>query len=258
MEPYCWIPISLADKVVFSGDHKQLPPTIKSQEAAKKGLQNTLFEKAIAMNSGTLLNTQYRMNEVIMSFSSRMFYDNLLIADASVAHETVFPNDNPIEFIDTAGCAFYESTESETKSLFNKDEANILSKHLDLYLQQIDIEKINSIAVISPYKAQIEILKQSISGILPSNFDKKISVNTIDSFQGQERDIVYISLVRSNDKNEIGFLNDLRRMNVAMTRAKRKLIIIGDSATISSNGFYNSFLDYINEINAYRSAYEFM
>lgn len=262
LEPATWIPILKAHKVVLAGDHSQLPPTIKSHEAAKNGLEITLFEKAINRNSAdVMLKEQYRMNEKIMNFSSKYFYKNQLIANEKVANWTIFENDNPVEFIDTAGTGFSEYTDPETKSTMNKEEAALTMKYLKDYLFKVENpQNIDGIGVISPYKAQVNLLKEIFDNDaeIDDKLKNKISVNTVDSFQGQERDIIFISLVRSNDKNEIGFLKDIRRMNVAMTRARKKLVIFGDSGTICNDEFYNSFVDYINEISAYKSAFEIM
>ncbi|MBU2912890.1 MULTISPECIES: AAA domain-containing protein [Reichenbachiella] len=264
MEAATWIPILKAQRVIFAGDHCQLPPTIKSYEAAKKGLEVTLFEKAIDRNEAdVMLSIQYRMHEQIMNFSSRTFYKNNLTADAMVKDWKVFGEDSVVEFIDTAGCAFYEAVDKETRSSFNEEEADIVMKHLIEYLGSLDSmerqEDLESVGIISPYKAQTALLSEKLlaSGLAPDTA-KKVQVNTVDSFQGQERDVIYISLVRSNDKGEIGFLKDTRRMNVALTRARKKLVVIGDSATIGQHSFYEKFLDYIHEIDAYRSAFELM
>ncbi|PIB36163.1 DNA-binding protein [Reichenbachiella sp. 5M10] len=264
MEAATWIPILRAQRVIFAGDHCQLPPTIKSYKAAKKGLEVTLFEKAIQRNQAdVMLSIQYRMNEQIMNFSSRMFYKNNLEADPMVKRWKVFAEDTVVEFIDTAGCAFYEAVDKETRSSYNAEEADILMKHLIEYLANLDTmerqDDLQSVGVISPYKAQTALLSEKLlENGLEEHTMKKIQINTVDSFQGQERDVIYISLVRSNDKGEIGFLKDTRRMNVALTRARKKLVVIGDSATIGQHSFYEKFLDYIHEIEAYRSAYELM
>ena len=265
LEPATWLPILKSDRVIFAGDHCQLPPTIKSIEAAKKGLEITLFEKAIARNKAdVMLSEQYRMNSKIMDFSNRQFYKGELKANVTVANWGIIPEDLPIEFIDTAGSGFNEQINPESKSSLNPEEANLLFRHLNQYLSSIESlklsDEVSNIGIISPYKAQVSYMQETFQNNNPINdtFSQKIAINTIDSFQGQERDIVYISLVRSNDQGEIGFLADTRRMNVAMTRARKKLVIIGDSATIGNNPFYSSFMDYINEINAYRSAFEFM
>ena len=264
LEPASWIPIIKSNRVIFAGDHLQLPPTVKSYRAGKEGLKETLFERAIAgNNTDVLLNEQYRMNEKIMNFSSKQFYKGILKANENNAHQKIFPKDIPFEFIDTSGTGFFESQHPETKSSFNKEEVNLILKHLKKYLDEVKscgYEPPESIGIISPYKAQIELLNKTLeSNIFEKDVCRKITVNTVDGFQGQERDMVYISLVRSNESGEIGFLSDERRMNVALTRAKRKLVVIGDSGTIAAkNKFYNDFLDYVNEIDAYKSAFELL
>lgn len=263
LEPAAWIPVIKANKVVFAGDHQQLPPTIKSFEAAKSGLSTTLFEKAITRNKvDVLLIEQYRMNETIMHFSGKVFYSNRLIANSLVAKWKVFAQDMPLEFIDTAGCGFFEQHNQENKSIKNPEEAHILFIHFQKYLHLLTDnaahQALSDVGIISPYRAQLEVMNEELKNFnLDEETKAKININTIDSFQGQERDVIYISLVRSNEKGEIGFLSDTRRMNVAMTRARKKLVIVGDSATISQHPFYNSFLDYVNQIEAYRSAFEF-
>ena len=209
-----------------------------------------------------MLNEQYRMNEKIMNFSSRFFYKDSLIANKEVKDWSVFSGDQVVEFIDTAGCAFYEAVDKETRSSYNQEEAHLLLKHLGQYLEQVELtshaDEIQNIGIISPYKAQTALLNELIlEKNIPIDVMNKININTVDSFQGQERDVIYISLVRSNENGEIGFLSDTRRMNVAMTRAKKKLVVIGDSGTIGQHPFYENFLDYINEIDAYHSAFEF-
>ncbi len=265
LEPATWIPIIKAQRVILAGDHFQLPPTIKSFEAAKKGLSTTLFEKAIQRNNADImLEEQYRMNEKIMHFSASFFYKNKLFANERVKNHLIFDTDSPLEFIDTAGMGFSEQINPETKSSFNKEEVELLFKHLSSYLYKVEkkgfSDNIQNIAIISPYKAQIILMQEFFDKnlILPENIKQKISVNTIDSFQGQERDIIYISLVRSNEHGQIGFLSDIRRMNVAMTRARKKLVIFGDSGTICKNIFYDKLIDYVNEINAYKSGYEIL
>jgi ATP-dependent RNA/DNA helicase IGHMBP2 len=260
LEPATWIPILKAQRVVFAGDHCQLPPTIKSVDAAKEGLAVTLFEKAINNNSAdVLLREQYRMNVPIMTFSSRYFYDGKLIANPLVANWRVFPDDRPVEFIDTAGCGFFERRDGEGNSISNPEEAQLLMRHLEQYLELVQMSghPMGSIAVISPYKAQTILLREKLDGLTINDQAVNLSVNTVDSFQGQERDVVYISMVRCNEKSIIGFLSDVRRMNVAMTRARKKLVIIGDSATIGNHPFYGGLLDYCTEIDAYRSGFEF-
>lgn len=264
LEPASWIPIIKAERVVFAGDHCQLPPTIKSFEAARAGLSITLFEKAISRNKADImLLEQYRMNTKIMNFPSRQFYDNRLKANAAVAEGIIFPDDLAIEFIDTAGSGFFEQVDHETRSISNQEEASLLVRHFLQYCNQLEAlditEEVRDTGIISPYKAQVSILRDSLtdSELLPGHISANLSINTVDSFQGQERDIIYISLVRSNEKGEIGFLSDTRRMNVAMTRARKKLVMIGDSATICSHPFYDKLMDYVNETGAYRSAFEY-
>ena len=266
LEPACWIPILKAQKVVLAGDHFQLSPTIKSNEAAKNGLANTLLEKCIAKHpaSVVLLDEQYRMNQAIMGYSSKVFYEGKLKAHPSVSHHLLFPDDLPLTFIDTAGCGFEEKPENTSTT--NPEEAVFLFKHLTQLVTELKSgttynqnEDFPTIAVISPYKQQIYLLKEQLLHAPDLQFyGNKISVNTIDSFQGQERDIVYISMTRSNPEGEIGFLSDIRRMNVAMTRARKKLVVIGDSATLSRLPFYSDFIAYAESLNAYKSAWEFM
>jgi len=262
LEPACWIPILKAQKVILAGDHFQLSPTIKSNEAARNGLSNTLLEKAINLHpeAVVLLKEQYRMNKDIMGYSSQVFYNNELKAHHSVADHVLFAGDQPIQFIDTAGCSYDEKLDGTSTT--NPDEAAFLVKHLTHLVSNLTAQPLGSfpsVAIVSPYKQQVQILKALVqeNEILIPHLDK-IAVNTIDSFQGQERDVVYISLTRSNGEGSIGFLSDTRRMNVAMTRAKKKLVIVGDSSTLSKSKFYASFIQYAEKLNAYHSAWEFM
>jgi ATP-dependent RNA/DNA helicase IGHMBP2 len=251
LEPACWVAILKAEKVVMAGDPFQLPPTVKSHEAERKGLTKTLLEKAIErLPQISLLKTQYRMHKDIMSFSNLKFYNNALEAHESVATRGLgglFPS---VEFIDTAGCGYAEEESEENSSRSNPEEAQLLMRHYNQ--MKLDLSDINSVGVISPYRGQIDILSDLF------NEEKKVTVNTVDSFQGQERDVIYLSLVRSNDRSEIGFLKDYRRMNVAMTRARMKLVVIGDSATLGNDSFYSDFLDFAEKLGAYRTAWEFM
>lgn len=262
LEPACWIPVLKAEKLVMAGDHFQLPPTIKSQSAAVAGLNLTLMEKCVTLypEAVVLLEEQYRMHEQIMGFPSREFYGERLKAHASVAGHLLFPEDKPLAFIDTAGCGFEEQQEGTRIS--NPEEAAFLFRHLGLLLQELrekyTDDAFPSVAIISPYRQQVAVLRELLQH-QPEWIarHKSISVNTIDSFQGQERDIVYISMTRSNADNTIGFLSETRRMNVAMTRARKKLVVIGDSATLSGLPFYADFIGYAEETNAYQSAWEF-
>jgi ATP-dependent RNA/DNA helicase IGHMBP2 len=267
LEPASWIPITKGKRVIFAGDHCQLPPTVKSQEAAKGGLSVTLFEKCIQrQKADVMLDTQYRMNEQIMKFSSTQFYQDKLMAHASVKDQLLTGDaafTAPVEFVDTAGCGFEEKVEEETSSTLNPEEAQLLFKHFTTLVetigQQVMIDDKIKIALISPYKAQVNFLKELlVAAELDECFKKQVSINTVDGFQGQEREIVYISLVRSNSKGEIGFLSDIRRMNVAMTRAKKKLVVVGESGTLAGHSFYRAFLEYTESIGAYKTAWEYM
>jgi ATP-dependent RNA/DNA helicase IGHMBP2 len=268
LEPASWIPITKANRVIFAGDHCQLPPTVKSYEAEKAGLNITLFEKAIQrQKADVMLETQYRMNEKIMSFSGQKFYKGLLKAHDHVKDITLSKGANAllnkaVEFIDTAGCGYAEQFEKETLSTYNPEEALLLFKHLSLLLENMQQENIPvnnlKIGIISPYKAQINFMKEKILEFPLLKDLKNISINTVDGFQGQERDIIYISLVRSNENGEIGFLSDIRRMNVAITRAKKKLVVIGDTATLAQHSFYSDFLKYAESVDGYKSAWEFI
>lgn len=262
LEPACWIPILKGAKVVMAGDHQQLPPTIKSTAAAKE-LSNTLMEKAVALHpeAVVLLEEQYRMNETIAGFSSKEFYGGRLKAADAVAYWKLFEEDRPLLFIDTAGCGFEEAHEGTRIS--NPEEAHFLVKQLERYAEELKAfyaaENFPSLAVISPYRHQVELLKEAVqnSAVL-LDVQHAVSVNTVDSFQGQERDAVFISLTRSNADATIGFLSEVRRMNVAMTRTRKKLVVIGDSATLSEASFYADFIQYAQEDNAYQSAWELM
>ncbi|MBN8702394.1 MAG: AAA family ATPase [Bacteroidetes bacterium] len=269
LEPMCWIPITRSNRVIFAGDHFQLPPTVKSKVAEAEGLKETLFEHCMGIeNISVMLDTQYRMHEHIMNFSNQKFYDNKLKAHDSVKSNLLSFDTNElllntaVTFIDTAGCGYDEIINPESLSITNPEEAQVLLKHLKLlleqYVQNNKEGRIISIGIISPYKEQVQYLTTEISKdeeLQKYNFP--IAVKTVDGFQGQERDVIYISLVRSNELKEIGFLNDIRRMNVALTRAKKKLVVIGDSATLANNKFYGDFLDYIDSINSYQTAWEY-
>ncbi|MEZ4904997.1 MAG: AAA domain-containing protein [Spirosomataceae bacterium] len=263
LEPACWIPILKAQKVILAGDHCQLPPTIKSETAAKDGLATTLLEKCVVHypEAVTLLEEQYRMNEQIMGYSSQVFYQNRLQAHASVTNRRLFSHDKPLLFIDTAGCGFEEKLEGTSST--NPEEAALLLKHLTQLVTEwkkhSQDKHFPSIAIIAPYKQQIQVLHEQLNHIPElSPYLAYITANTVDSFQGQERDVVYISMTRSNAEGSIGFLADIRRMNVAMTRARKKLVIVGDSATLAHLVFYANFIAYAEAIDGYQSAWEFI
>ncbi len=255
LEPACWIPILKCHRVIMAGDHLQLPPTVKSVKAGKAGLEQTLFEKAIARTgSDVMLETQYRMHPQIMDFSSKHFYGGKLKTAEEVMLRDWEDEGVRFEFVDTAGCGFAEKVKKETRSTYNEEEAALLVKHLTA-----NIREDRSVGIIAPYKAQIQLLTELIGKASELDVIRDlISVNTVDAFQGQERDTIYISLTRSNEQNEIGFLKEYRRMNVALTRAKSKLVVLGDSATLGKDSFYNAVLDYVQSIGGYRSAFEFI
>ena len=259
LEPACWIPITKASRVVLTGDPFQLPPTVKSRLAEKQGFNITLIEKALKrLKKPYLLNVQYRMHEIIMGFSNQQFYNNQLkAAEAVKQHSLDIPMNTPLNFIDTAGCGFEEEVQEAYQSKFNPDEFQILCEHLYQLVEAHQTQPIPSIAIISPYREQVLYMKKMI-GEDPILSDLPIAINTIDGFQGQEKAVVYISLVRSNEKGDIGFLSDTRRMNVAMTRARKQLIIVGDSATIGNHPFYGAFLDYCEQTGNYQTAWEYM
>ena len=263
LEPACWIPILKSERVVFAGDHCQLPPTIKSTDAVRAGLSKTLFEKGIEKHPdrSSMLRVQYRMHQHIMKFSSYYFYKDELIAHESVRNELLRPNQSPIEFIDTAGCGYTEAQDPETLSRFNEEEAQLLIQLTEKLVEDIGpeewLEQNLTMGIITPYRAQVDHLHKlaEASGALEP-LHKLITINTVDAFQGQERDIIAISFVRSNDKGEVGFLSDIRRTNVAMTRARKKLIMIGDSATLGSHPFYVELLEFLQKEEFYKSAFE--
>lgn len=268
LEPTVWIPLLKCKRLILCGDHFQLPPVVKSLAAKKGGLEETLLDRCIELKGTvTLLNRQYRMNKIIMGFSNKWFYGNELIADESIAgHQLVNEESGSLpvclEFIDTAGCSYEEVQNPETLSYSNPGEGRVLLQHLEQltrdYSQRTHADPI-SIGIISPYKEQREWLKEELALLsLDKSKVKELSVKTIDGFQGEERDVIYISLVRSNEVSEIGFLSDQRRMNVAITRARKKLVVFGDSATISSSAFYQAFLEYCEANGLYRSAWEFV
>lgn len=264
LEAACWIPARKVSRIILAGDHCQLPPTIKSQEALRGGLGTTLMER-IAHNhpeAVTLLRTQYRMNEQIMRFSSEWFYKGQVESAPDVRFRGILDYDNPIEWIvpdtpiegEDADTAFREQFAGENFGRVNKGEARYTLDTLQAYFEKIGRQRILDeridVGIISPYRAQVQYLRQLIrrrDGLRP--FRHLISVNTVDGFQGQERDIILVSLVRSNDSGQIGFLRDLRRMNVAITRARMKLIILGSADTLTRHPFYRRLWQYIQTVN---------
>ena len=245
LEAACWIAIRKADRVIFAGDHCQLPPTVKSVEAERAGLSRSLMESVVdkCRSAVELLTVQYRMNEAIMRFSSDWFYGGRLQAAEEVKCRGILDFDSPVEWLDTSEMDFSEKYVSATGGRVNPDEGEFMLDSLEAYIKRIGEKRIEDenldFAVISPYKAQVSWLRRNAKkrNVL-RRLKGKIAINTIDGFQGQERDVVFISLVRSNDDGKIGFLSDLRRMNVAMTRARMKLVIIGSAATLTRHPFY--------------------
>lgn len=263
LEPACWIPLLRSERAVFAGDHQQLPPTIKSVDAARSGLAKTLFQKGIEKQPDhvSMLQVQYRMHEKIMEFSSRYFYDDKLIAHESVRTHLLRAHLPPVTFIDTAGCGYDEKQDPETLSRMNAEEAALVIQQAEVLVEDIGVdgwleEKV-TLGIITPYSAQVDQLhKLAEASSLLEPLYRYITINTVDAFQGQERDVIIISFVRSNDKGEVGFLSDIRRTNVAMTRAKKMLIMIGDSATLSSHPFYFELLEFVQKEGFYKSAFE--
>ena len=252
LEAACWIAIRKADRVVLAGDHCQLPPTIQCYEAARGGLDRTLMEYVVGRKPSTvsLLTVQYRMNEAIMRFPSRFFYGGQLEAAPEVSHRGILDWDTPISWIDTSEMEFKESFVGESFGRINKQEADLLLSELEAYIRRIGGERILEeridFGIISPYKAQVQYLRSRLkSSPVWKPYRHLLTVHTVDGFQGQERDVIFISLVRANEQGQIGFLSDLRRMNVAITRARMKLVILGEAATLARHPFYRQLLEYI-------------
>ena len=256
LEAACWIPIRRATRVILAGDHCQLPPTIKSIAAMKGGLDKTLMQRIVECKpeAVTLLKMQYRMNEDIMRFSSDWFYNGQVEAAPMVKYRGILDLDKAIEWKDTSGNAYHEEFVGDNFGRINKEEAQLTLLSLAEYFVRIGRQRIIDeridVGIISPYRAQVQYLRHLIKKTdFYKPFRKIISVNTVDGFQGQERDIIVISMVRSNEEGQIGFLRDLRRMNVAITRARMKLIILGDSATLIRHPFYRRLKEYIDSLS---------
>lgn len=287
LEAACWIPMKRANRVILAGDHCQLPPTVKSITALRAGLGKTLMER-IAENKPevvTLLKIQYRMNDEIMRFSSDWFYGGKVESAPQIKYRSVLDYDHPITWIDTSNeenqitiegedapedsasassaasaanqnsdLNFKEQFVGESFGRINKAEAELTLLTLAEYFTKISkrrvLEERIDVGIISPYRAQVQYLKKLIKKYeFFKPYRRLISVNTVDGFQGQERDVILISLVRSNDEGQIGFLKDLRRMNVAMTRARMKLIILGNKDTMTKHPFYKKLWEYVEAIN---------
>ncbi len=256
LEPACWIPIRKADRVILAGDHCQLPPTVKCLEALRAGLGDTLMQSIVRNKPGvvSLLKLQYRMNDEIMRFSSDWFYGGMLQSAPEVKYRSILDFDTPIEWVNTEGMDCNEEFVGENYGRINKPEAELSVNQLKGYITRIGrtrfLEERIDVGLISPYKAQVQYLRQLLKrDAFFKPFRPLITVNTVDGFQGQERDVILISLVRANEEGQIGFLNDLRRMNVAITRARMKLIILGDASTLTKHAFYKKLYEYIQGLN---------
>ena len=254
LEAACWIAITKANRVVFAGDHYQLPHTIKCIEAARGGLDRTLIQKISRRKPETvsMLEIQSRMHEDIMHFPSKWFYRGRLQAAPEVSHRNIPEFDTPVEWFDTARLELSEARVNEPFGRINKPEAELLVQQLQEYIEKIGIERVLDeridFGLISPYRVQVQYIRQLIKhNRFFHPLKSLITIHTVDGFQGQERDVILISLVRANEDGNIGFLNDLRRMNVAITRARVKLIILGDAPTLTRHAFYKALYEYIGE-----------
>jgi predicted DNA helicase len=259
-EPGCWIPLVRAERVVLAGDHCQLPPTVLSVDAARQGFGVSLLERLVGLYGERItrrLDVQYRMHEKIMDFSSGEFYEGTLKADESVkAHllcelpgvATTPLTEAPVTFIDTAGAGYEEELEPDGESRLNPQEADLAARKVRALLEAG--VKPEDIAVIAPYAAQVRRLRSLLAGV------EGLEIDSVDGFQGREKEAVVLSLVRSNTEGEVGFLADVRRTNVALTRARRGLVVIGDSATLSVLPFYRRMCEYFEGIGAYHTVWE--
>jgi superfamily I DNA and/or RNA helicase len=258
-EPGCWIPLLRCNRVVLAGDHCQLPPTVLSKEAVAQGFGVSLLERLVLLWGAEVtrrLNVQYRMHEAIMAFSSREFYDGSLVADDSVRTHLlrdlpgVGANDftgSALQVIDTAGAGYDEEPEPDGESRLNPEEARLVRKKVEALLAAGLAPA--QVGVITPYSAQVRKLRELLT--IPG-----LEIDSVDGFQGREKEAIVVSLVRSNGDGEVGFLGDIRRTNVALTRARRKLIVVGDSATLSALDFYQRFFAYSEEATAYYTVWD--
>ena len=268
LEAACWIPMRRVSRVILAGDHCQLPPTVKSTAALRAGLGKTLMERIVEMHpeAVTLLKIQYRMCDDIMHFSSDYFYNGQVESAPEVKYRSILDMDIPMTWIDTSefdlpadsDISFKEQFVGESFGRINKAEADVTLMALQHYFNKIGkqrlLEERIDVGIISPYRAQVQYLRRLLmKREFFKPFRRAISVNTVDGFQGQERDIIVVSLVRSNDDGQIGFLRDLRRMNVAITRARMKLIIIGDKDTMTRHPFYRRLWQYIQRLTTVTS-----
>jgi len=274
LEASCWIPMRRVSRVILAGDHCQLPPTVKSIAALKAGLSKTLMERIVEMHpeAVTLLKIQYRMNDDIMRFSSNYFYGGQVESAPEVKYRSILDLDIPIEWISPNHLDhldnldrldnldnlekpdYHEQFVGESFGRINKSEAELTLDTLQHYFERIGKQRLLDeridVGIISPYRAQVQYLRRLLmKKEYFKPFRRLISINTVDGFQGQERDVIVISMVRSNDEGQIGFLRDLRRMNVAITRARMKLIIIGDKQTMTRHAFYRQLWRYIKGLS---------
>ncbi len=258
-EPACWLPLARCRRVVLAGDHCQLPPTVVSAEAAREGFGVSLLERLVGLHGAEVtrrLRVQYRMHEAIMAFSSREFYEGELEAHPSVAGHLLrdLPavsaaplTETPVKFLDTAGAGYDEEVEPDGASRLNREEARLVARKVRALLEAG--VRPEGLAVIAPYAAQVRLLREELG--VPG-----LEIDSVDGFQGREKEAVVVSLVRSNAEGEIGFLADVRRLNVAWTRARRKLFVVGDSATLAAHPFYQSMLAYFEEVQGYGTVWE--
>ncbi len=254
-EPECWVAILRAKRVILAGDHKQLPPTVKSETAQSKGLSTTLLDVLIPrLTQLGYLSMQYRMNLEVLAFPNLHFYDNTLVAFPMIAYRKLDDQMPGVIFIDTAGTGFEECRDETTRSIYNPGEVDIIIKHI---MHRNELLKNKELAIISPYAEQVRFIHEFIKSNdieIPGEWE----CDTIDGFQGQEKDVVYISLVRSNENNELGFITDMRRLNVALTRARMQTIIVGDSITLSKHPVYADLIRHAEKYEGYSSAWEWI
>ncbi len=251
VEPAAWLALLRADRAVLAGDHLQLPPTVLSAAAQAGGLGVSLFERLVALHGDAIKVTlieQHRMNEAIMRFPSEALYDGALRAHPAVAHWAL--DDAPLEVIDTSGRGFEEATPEGSESRENAGEALLVVAEVERVLA-LGVAPAE-VAVISPYDGQVQRLR----ALLQARVDEGLEVDTVDGFQGREKEAVVVSLVRANAEGEVGFLADVRRMNVALTRARKKLVVVGDGATVACHPFYERFLRHAQATGAWRSAWD--
>ena len=259
-EPGCWLPILRCDRVVLAGDHCQLPPTVVSREAAAEGFGVSLFERLMALYGPRHRPAAERAvshaRSRSWSFSSGEFYEGDLEADASVRGHLLADlpgvagvplTGTPLEFLDTAGAGFDEELEPDGESRLNRQEAELVERKV----QELIAAGLSAgdVAVVAPYAAQVRLLRERLAA-------PGLEIDSVDGFQGREKEAVVISLVRSNPRGEIGFLGDVRRMNVALTRARRKLVVVGDGATLAGHPFYQRMIDFFQASDAYRTVWE--